>query len=318
MVYEADDLKEILRINWSLTGLLSAEGSLGADNNIRPIKFFARDQEDEKIETKAIEVHKVSPLKTKDETEFYTVESDEFKIRILYKLNDLAKVGWDLSESNVEDMEEEIERILGITFNPQSGIGIWFTKNTDWRDVDEINIPKQEPILVRELTLRLTRIISRDGSVFDSFQRGIFFDVSASSNMDSIPPGDYDYSEVYDILDNEGHRPTALQVTNHPDGPGVPIFFAGGFDGAITMLSKLKAADVGVSADKINQIKNRQSNGEYVEAVIVSTYTNQNSQILTMTRHIHVIDVRVVESMSNLLEWQITAKIIKPSTMIVS
>lgn len=318
MVYEADTLKEILRLNWSLVGLLAAEGTPAADKTIRPIKFFARDQNDEKIETKAIEVHKVSPLATMDDNEFFTNESDEIKIRVLYKLQDLAKDGFDETESNTEDIEEEIERILDGTFNPQTGIGIWFTKSTNWKDVDQINITNEEPILVRELTIRLSRIVSRDPEVFDSFQRGVFFDVSDSSNMNTPPVSDQNYTEVFDILDNEGFNPHELAVTNHPDGKGVKVFFAGSFNGNLTMQSKLHADNVGATSDKINQIKNRQSNGEYIEAVIVSTYTNNNGQILTMTRFIHVIDVRVIQGMSNLLEWQLTAKIIKPSLMAIS
>ncbi len=318
MVYEADTLKEILRLNWSLTGLLSAEDTPAADGITRPIKFFARDQNDEKIETKALEVHKVSPLATTDENEFFTTESDEIKIRVLYKLIDAAKADWDLTESNVEDIEEEVERILATTFDPQTGIGVWFTKSLNWRDVDEINLPDQEPVLVRELTIRLTRIVSRNDETFDTFQRGIFFDVSESSNMDSAPGADKNYTEVFDVLDNEGFRPKELPVTSHPDGPGVQIFYAGSFGGNLTMTSKLTSSDIGSNSADINQIKNRQANGEYIEAVIVSTYTNNNSQVLTMTRYIHVIDVKIVQGMSNLLEWQITAKIIKPSTMVVS
>ena len=318
MVYEADTLKELLRLNWTLTGLLSAEGTVAAEKNVRPIKFFARDQNDEKIETKAIEVHKVSPLATTDANEFFTTESDEIKIRVLYKLNDLAKDGWDLTESNVEDVEEEIERILATIFNPQSGIGIWFTTSLNWRDVDQINVPKQEPILVRELTIRLTRIVSRDTGVFDTFQRGTFFDVSEGSNVDVPPGADKNYTQVFNIVDNGGFRPTQLPVTSHPDGTGIQLFYAGAWDGNLTMTSKLTADDIGLNGSQINQIHERQQNGEYIEAVVVSTYTNNNSQTLTMTRFLHIIDVRVTQGMSNLLEWQITAKIIKPSTMAVS
>ena len=279
MVYEADTLKELLRLNWSLVGLLSAEGTVAAENNIRPIKFFARDQNDEKIETKSIEVHKESPLGISAQNEFFTNEDDVIKIRVLYKLQDLSKVGWDLTEANVEDIEEEIERIIATTFNPQTGIGIWFTISEDWKDVDEINREKQEPILVRELTIRLTRVVSRDTGVFDTFQRGCFFDVSATINADNPPGGDFNYTEVYDILDNEGHNPRAITPTSHPDGDGVQLFYAGAFDGTLTMQSKLKEEDVGATDDKINQIYKRQSNGEYIEAVIVSTYTNNQGQI---------------------------------------
>jgi hypothetical protein len=318
MVYEADTLKEILRLNWTLTGLMAAEGTAAADKSIRPIKFFARDQNDEKIETKAIEVHKEAPLGIANANEFFTNEDDEFKIRVLYKLQDLSKDDWDLTESNVEDIEEEIQRIIATTYNPQTGIGIWFTIQETWRDVDEINVPNQEPILVRELTIRLTRIVSRDTGVFDSFQRGCLFDLSASSNMNSPPLADFNYTEVFDIMDNEGHVPRQITPTSHPDGDGVQLFYAGHFDGTLTMNSKLKAADVGTTDDKINQIYKRQTNGEYIEAVIVSTYTNNAGQTLTKTRFIHVIDVRIVQGMSNLLEWQITAKIIKPSTMVIT
>lgn len=317
MVYEADTLKETLRTNWALTGKLAAEGTVAADGQIRPVHFFARDQIEDKIVSKAVEVHKRSPLVTKQENEFFTNETDEIGIRVVYKVEGTSKKGFDESESNVEDIEEEVERILDLTFNPQTGIGIFFTRSLDWSDEDKINIPGKDAYIVRELTIRLTRIVSRSNNVFDSFQRGALFDLSASANMNTPPGADFNYTEVFNITENEGFRPREIPVTSHPDGAGVQLFYAGAFSGLILMNSKLKSDDIGTTSDKINQIKLRQSNGEYIEAAIVSTYTNNNAQTLTVTRIVHVIDVRITQGMSNLLEWQITAKIIKPSTLTV-
>ena len=318
MVYEADTLKEILRTSWTLTGLLSAEGTAAANNVLRPIKFFAREQLDEKIESKAIEVIKQTPLPIDENNEFFTEETDEFLIKITKKLGNVSKDDWDQAEADLEDIETEVERILKATYNPQTGVGVWFSTSFNWKNIDSINHPKEDAYLIRTLTLTLTRIVSKSTDVFDSFKRGVFIDLSGSSNMDSAPGADYDYTEVYNIEKSEGFRDVELDVTSNPDGVGVPLFYAGRFSGTLVMHSKMRDNDIGSSADKINSIYMRQTNGEKIEAAIVRTYTNNASQTLTITTVVRVQEVRIVEPQTNLLEWQILAKVIKPSTMVIS
>ncbi len=314
-MYEADQLKEILRVGWSLTGNLAAENTPSADNLNRPIKFYAREQIKDKIESKAIEVNKSTPIISQKNTEFFTEEIDEFTIKIIKKLNGTSVAGFDESETDVQLMELEVNRIMNNTFNPQTGIGIFWTSDLIWRDADDINNVKSDPYIVRILTLRLTRIISRNNDVFDSLKRGVFFDLSSSSNMDNPPGANFDYLEVFDIEDTEGFRDVEVDVTENPDGLGIPIYFAGAFSGILVMNCYLIDSHFGNTSDKINQLYRRQNNGEKIEASIVRSYTNNNSKTLFITSFIRVQSVRIVEPKTNLMTFQILAKIIKPSIM---
>jgi len=318
MTYEADQLKEILRIGWSLTGSLSAENTPASNGINRPIKFYAREQIKDKIESKGIEINKSTPIISQKNTEFFTEETDEFTIKIIKKLNGTSVAGFDESETDVELMELEVNRIIQNTFNVQSGIGIFWTSDLTWRDADEINKEKSDPYIVRILTLRLTRIISRNSNTFDSLHRGILFDISQSDNMDSPPASDFDYLEVFDIEDTEGFRDVELDVTENPDGLGIPLYYAGAFSGILVMNAYVNESDIGTTSDKINQIYKRQSNGEKIEAAIVRSYTNNNSKTLFITSFIRVQSVRIVEPKTNLMTFQILAKIVKPSIMTVT
>lgn len=318
MVFEADTLLQIFKLNWSLTEQkVVLEGTAAAAGKIRPIRIFAHEQIQDKIATKSIEIIKQTPLISRDLNEFFTTETDEFLIRGYYKLQGTSKDAWDISESDVEDIEEEISRIIGITFNPQAGINVFFTISYNWTNKDSINV-KQDPIIVRELRIRLTRIISGEPNVFDSFKRGVIFDLSASSNMDNPPGGDVNYTEVFNVALNEGFREKEVQVTDHPDGPGIPLFYSGGFGGIITFDSYFRSNDVGADTADLNQIHLRQSNGEKAEVALVRTYTNQNSQTITLTTIVRVIEIKITEPLSNLLQWQMLGKIIKPTTMIIT
>jgi len=313
MVYEADTLRDILFTGWALAGRLAKSGTA---NTEYPIHIFAHVQNLDKIVTRAVEIVKDTSLVTKNENEFYTRQEDKFIITVRYKLLNTGQKDWDQSESDVEDIEEEVERLLKTVFDPQTGLGVFWRSDFTWRNEDNINQQNQTQVVIRTMNLVLVRLISRDTSVFDSFQRGALFDLSVSSNMDSAPGGDYNYDEVFSIEEFEGYRSREIQVQAHPDGVGVPLIYAGGFGGTMILRSYMKAADLGATADKINQIHKRQSNGEYIEVAIVSSYTNRASQTLTKTRIVNIIEVQdpqISTEGNGLLVWTMIGKIIKPS-----
>lgn len=310
MTYEAETLKNILFANWSLIGRLAKTDT---PNTKRPVFFFSREQIKDKIESKSLEVIKSTPLTTQKNTEFYTNETDEFLLRWTYKLQGTTRADWDISESDTELAEIEINSILKTVYDPQNGVGVFFTSDLVWSDNDQINQGESDPYIVRELRLSLTRIISRNPDVFNTFDRGVFFDVSESSNMDNVPGADFNYVEVFDITSTQGHRVRELDVTSNPDGVGIPIFYAGRFSGLIMMKSYFSAADIGNDASKLNQIYRRQQNGELITAAIIQSYSNNNSQIYTETTLCLITEIRKPNPAAKLKEWEITAKIIKPT-----
>jgi len=315
LTYEAETLKNILFTNWSLTDRLAKDGT---PNTQRPVFFFSREQIKDKIESKSLEVIKSTPLTTQKNTKFYTNETDEFLLRWTYKLQGTTRADWDVSESDTELAEIEINTILKTVFDPQNGVGVFFTSDLAWSDNDQINQTEADPYIVRELRLTLTRIISRNPGVFNTFDRGVIFDVSESSNMNNAPGADFDYAEVFDITATQGHRVRELDVTENPDGVGIPIFYAGRFSGLIMMKSYFSADDIGNDASKINQIYRRQQNGELITAAIVQTYSNNDSQIYTETTLCLITEIRKPSLTSTLKTWEITAKIIKPTTESIS
>lgn len=310
MVYEADTLRDVLFTNWALTGRLQKDEP-GAGK--RPIFFFAHEQVPDKLETKSINVIKNTSIKTRRKTEFFTIEEDRFTIEARYKLQGTNLEDWDVSEADAEDMEEEVNRIIDTVFNPHLGTGIFFTSDFVWDNKDRIGDDVASPMILRILTITLTRIISRSNNVFDSFRRGVIFDLTASSNLNTPPGADYSYTEVFDVEAFEGFADKSLQVQAHPDGVGVPLLYSGAFNGTIIMRSYFKDTDVGVTTDKINQIYKRQSNGEHPEVALVRTYTNAAGQTLTKTSIVRILEIRDPEPTTNILEWQMIGKIIKPS-----
>lgn len=310
MVYEADTLRDVLFTNWALTDRLQ-KNEPGAGN--RPVFFFAHEQVSDKLETKSINVIKDTSIKTRRKTEFFSIEEDRFTLEVRYKLQGTNADDWDTSEADAEDMEEEVNRIIDTVFNPHLGTGIFFSSDFVWDNQDRISDDVASPMILRILTITLTRIVSRTTNVFDSFQRGIIFDDSASQG-DNKPGADYSYTEVFNVEAFEGFSDKSLQVQAHPDGVGVPLLYSGAFGGTIIMSSYFKDTDVGTTTDKINQIYKRQSNGEHPEVVLVRTYTNAAGQTLTKTSTVRILEIKDPEPTSNILEWQMIGKIIKPST----
>ena len=134
LVYEADTLRDILFTGWALTGRLAKSGTANTTN---PIHFFAHEQNLDKPEVRGVEVVKDTSKVTKNENEFYTREEDRYKITVRYKLISTRKEDWDQSEADVEDIEEETERLIKTTFNPQTGIGVFWRSDFTWRNEDD-------------------------------------------------------------------------------------------------------------------------------------------------------------------------------------
>lgn len=310
MVYEAETLKNILFASWSLTGRIAKDGT---PDTQRPVFFFSREQIKDKIESKAIEVIKSTPLITQKNTEFYTNETNEFTLKIIYKLQGTTRADWDTSESDVELMENEIDTILKTVYNPQTGTGIFFASDLIWSNNDQINENEKDPYIVRELHLSLTRIISRNPKTFNTFNRSILFNVSESSNMDKPPVADRNYTEVFDVTSSQGHRIREYDVTSNQNGIGIPVYFAGRFSGLLFMKSYFTEDDIGNDASQINQMYRRQNNGELITVAIIHSHANSTGKISTETTLCLVNDIKKPSPMSTLKTWELSAKIIKPT-----
>jgi len=308
MVYDADTLKTTLFNSWDLTGRLARDGT---KDTPRPIKFFAHDQQQSEIYDKAVEVILQSPLNKEYKGEFFERQEQNFLIRIRYHRQGNNKADWDISESDVQLMEQKIMTILQTVYDPWVGNGTYWSANFLWSNVDKLDGP--DPMLVRELNIILGKIVSRINSGFFSFRRGVLFQ-NAGSQGDNPPGANYSYTEVFDVDDMESFGDKELAVTgDFGDGKGVPLHYATRFQGMWTGSMYLKTNDIGNTTDKVNQIYRRMNNGEHPEVIFVSTYKNNAGQTYTKTQTLILLEKHTKFPTTDLVVVRLVGKIIKPS-----
>lgn len=320
MVYEANTLKNSLESNWSLTGRLAKAGtnlSTTTPNppEAYPIRFYGHAQDENDHYLKAIEVVKDTSKASEYKSEFFKRETDVFFITVKYEKHSSHIDAWDQWESDMEDIEEEIKRILDTVYDPFNGTGVFFSSDFVWKNQDMLNV--DHPHLKRQLTITLTRIVSKNTGVFDTFQRGVLLDVSESQGA-GLPGADYQYTEVFEVSAREGFPQKELQVTSHPDGKGFPLTYSLGFRGTITFATYIKSSDIGSSGHKINTFFKRNINNEVPEIVLLQTYTNEAGSTLTISSTIQVEEIQPSFPTSDLARLNVVAKILKPSSWSIS
>ena len=121
--FQSDSLRDSIESGWSLAGALSKTTSNTMKN---AVKFFAHPQV-KQIETKkSIEVKKITPLSTDIIHQQFTEVNDVFEIKCRYTVEDVKNSKWDISEGRVEDMCDEVLRIIKTVYNPHNGTGSFY------------------------------------------------------------------------------------------------------------------------------------------------------------------------------------------------
>ena len=317
MVYEAKTLADTIRSSWSLTGeRRAAAGTANASDLKRPIIIFPHEQQPTQQYTNAIEVIKRTPNSTDFSTEYFTREEDIYDIFVRHNRESSEADIWDTHESDLEDIEEEIDRIILTVFNPQAGIGVFFTMNSDWRDQDEQSLRAEKPYLLRYKSIRLSRIVPRKTTTFITYKRGVLLDVSESEGS-GLPASDFQYTEVFNVNARSGFRDHEVNVTDDTRGKGIPWHYSGAFNGVITMQSYMKTGDLGSDGHKVNTIWQKLANGEQPEVTILRTYNNNNGEVLTISQLLILLDFQEIDPPHDILQWNLVGKIIKPGSYTV-
>lgn len=312
MVYEADTLMQNFILNWTLSGERLAKQDTALITV--PIRFYAHHQQPGDLWLHAIEIVKQSSLSVKRSTEFFTREEDEFEIHILVKREGTDKGAWDQSEADVEDIEDEVERIIKLNFDPLGGLGIWFTSDGVWQNRDKLE--ENEPYLHRVFVLRLSRILPRKTTAFITYKKGVLIDVSASQGT-GLPGTDYQYTEVFNVNARSGFSDFEVVTNDETDGRGIPWHYSGRFNGTIVMESYLKETDLGSGSHLFNQIWKKLATGEQPEVVFLRTFNNNNGKVLTITQTIIFLDFQEIDPPHDQFRVQLLGKIIKPGTYVV-
>ena len=75
---------------------------------------------------------------------------------------------YDQAEQDIEDMTEEVERIIKSVYDPSAGTGVFWSTNRRWLIEDKLDVSGEMRLeLVRTLNLQLTRIKSRSITLGD-------------------------------------------------------------------------------------------------------------------------------------------------------
>jgi len=307
--FQADTLRDSIESGWALTGALAKTTTNTMKN---AVKFFAHPQV-KQIETKkSIEVKKITPLSADVIHQKFTEVRDVFEIKCRYTVEDVKNSKWDISEARVEDMCDEVSRIVKTVYDPNAGTGVYYVSNAGWTNNDQVD--KISQVLIRTMNLTLTRIKSETTTVFKGYGGVLSFDTSASGG-DSKPAADYTYTEAYDVQWAGGFRqiPELIDGTSTTDRQAV--YFTGGYSGRFNcMFNMLKADFTDSGTEQLKTIGNLLTTGETAEVVFLWAVTDTASNTLTASVTMKVISIEPAFDLEDLSKVKLIAEITKPPT----
>ena len=316
MVYQADTIRDQLFGAWSL---LDPVAKLGDQTlGFEPVIHLAHPQVVGSERTKTVEVRKLTPLENIIRHPRFEEASDTFEITVRYDLPGVGGQLWDSAESAIEDMEEEVLRIMNQIHNPFDGSGGFFRVIQNWRYADDLDT--ETPSLKRILLFTITKIRSDEPQVFEGFGGVLTFSSSLTTNADSPPGADYIYTEAHRVRIREGHEVIEHLTKETANGARVPKLASGPYRGFFNADIFAKKDDIGATAEKLNQIFLLQANDEHIDVVFLhaNTNTEATTATLTQTSFVKIVEMQKVSEDEQLLGFNVSGRLIKPSTYAVS
>lgn len=270
--------------------------------------------------SKTVQVRKFTPLENVITHPRFEEVTDTFELTVTYQLAGSGLQLWDTLESNIEDVEEEVVRILKTVHNPFDGTGGFFRVMQNWRYADELD--SETPVLKRILLFSLTKIRSDEDTVFSGFGGVLAFDVSGTTNADNPPGADYIFTEAFEVTRDEGIESIPVMTSLSSSGTGVPARFRGMFTGTLTAITYAKKDDLdGSTAEKLDNIYKAQNNGEHIVVALLDTVTNTETPTpatLEDTTLINVTRINKKRTDENLVLYRITGDITAPTITAVT
>lgn len=315
--FAADSLRDSIELAWALTGRLA---KVEADDMKEPVQFIAHPQIAGEW-TKAVEVKKVNTPETENEIEHpnFSEITDRFIITCRYNLLAIDETLYDLAEEDMEDMTEEVRRIIKTIYSPSGDNGTFFQVSHNWQIDDEVTDSRLEKMELRRiLFLTLTQIKSRSPAVFRGFGGVLTFDTSASVG-DNKPIGDYIYTEVEHVQIQQGYRTIPYMVSQEQSAPkaiGVPVYYRGMFTGRFSCELWAKKQDVTTLTDEaLDNIFKAQAGGELVTAVFLHANPNTEPVVVTLTEsvQIQVTSFTKISGIAALVKYRLEGAILEPT-----
>ena len=317
--FGADTLRDSLFTGWALTGRLLKEGSETGTMK-ETVHFFAHPQMLGHEYTKAVQVQKINTPESEglvNHTTFIEV-TDVFEVRCRYRLDGTDEALYDQAEGDIEDMTEEVLRIIKTVYDPTTTLGTFMTTNYQWSNEDNIN--QEAPELIRLLRLTLTQIKSKSAFVFRGYGGTLVFD-NANSIADSKPGTNYTYTEATDVRCSEGWETIPYLTNDTALGEGVPFLARGMFRGTFECKINAKKQDLdGSTFENLQQMYKLQTSGQHGTAVFLEAApdTEGSPATFTCTRTVKITSIEMINNDEDLIKLAIRGQMVKPSTYAVS
>lgn len=300
MSSSAEDLRDIIQGGWQFDGQAGnlRLSKFPADPEVNPaflgvmnipVKFFDRPQVAGNLHPKAVEVVKVTQEGDEGVVRHpnFNEITDTYFIKCRYFLTDVDKTKYSLSLSDMQELTDEVTRILDLTYLPSSTINTYFITRRSWENEDRLVGTKQKE-LVRTLRFSLTKITSDDDQIYQGFGGVLVFDTSDSQG-DNKPGSDYTFVSVKNIDVDEGFSQIPTLTKDTSPGVGVPLLMRGQFSGVFSALMYAQRTNIiGTTVEKLQNIYRVQSSspiiGQNAEVVLLRSNTNTENPISTLTR----------------------------------
>ncbi len=309
MAFAADDLRQVIEAQWSLTGFLSKTQT---DTMREVVKFYSRPQILGTEVTKAVEVQKDADAENEDVMDHprFSETTDIYKITVRYRAVDIQEASYNDALSNVQAMQNEVIRIIKTQFDPASAVGVFSSSIRTW-DIND-NYNTAQPEIIRTLTLRLTAILSDEPQVFRGFGGVLIYDVG----------GQYEYTEAYNVRYDEGWSHEPILTNDRTNGIGVPKLERGMFSGKFRAEMYAKREDFeGSENEKLPNIY-KPLDSTYQNPLVIFKHANLNTEspvkTLTTTTVVKITRIEKIANLTDLVTFRLTGDIIVPTVYAVT
>ncbi len=309
MAFSADTLRDIIEAQWSLTGEISKTTS---DNMKEPVQFFAYPQIPGNEVTKAVTVQKIQSEGNENNIEHptFTEVQDIYEITLFYRTIDVQVFSRDESYSNLEDMGDEVVRILRTQYNPSSGIGVYYQAQRAWTREDDYDTA--QPDLRRRLRFVLITIESENDEVFTGVNGLLIYDRNQGTGVQ--PGANYIYTEVNDVTSAGGYNIIRKLTRDSP--LGIAKRATGLYQGTFTFETMVKDSDIeGSTTNFIENIGEILANGELPEVFLIKQTKNKQGDTFNHTTRMQIINTECLYEREDLARFKITGEVIAPPVM---
>ena len=306
MVFSADTLRDFIENAWSLTGRLSKTAT---DNQKEIVIFYAYPQIVGNETSKAVTVQKINALENELVVQHpnFNEVSDIFEIELRYRTTDVQKVSRDESFSDLEDMGDEVVRILKLQFSPGNNTGIYFRVRREWQRLDDY-LTTTQPDLRRRLRFTLTTLTSDSPEVYTGFGGVLVYDKDQGTG--NQPSQDYEYTEVDNVRQKGGTKVAKLLTRARRN---IPQRFSTQYTGEYTFETKAKQSDINSgSTNFLNQLGAMLSNNEHPEVFLIQSVNNGSGNTLNQSTRMVITDFEQLYDVEELVAFKLTGDVFQP------